>query len=39
MKFTKIISMLLVCCMLLGLAACGAQETPETTAAPLHILS
>ena len=34
MKFTKIISMLLVCCMLLGLAACGAQEAPETTAAP-----
>ena len=34
MKFTKIISMLLVCCMLLGLVACGAQEAPETTAAP-----
>ena len=34
MKFTKIISLLLVCCMLLGLVACGAQEAPETTAAP-----
>ena len=34
MKFTKIISMLLVCCMLLGLVACGAQEAPATTAAP-----
>ena len=33
MKFTKIISMLLVCCMLLGLAACGTQDAPETTAA------
>ena len=34
MKFTKIISLLLVCCMLLGLVACGVQEAPETTAAP-----
>ena len=34
MKFTRIISLLLVCCMLFGLVACGAQETPETTAAP-----
>ena len=34
MKFTKIISMLLVCCMLLGLVACGAQEAPATTAVP-----
>ena len=34
MKFTKIISVLLVCCMLFGLVACGAQEAPETTAAP-----
>ena len=31
MKFTKILSMLLICCMVLGLAACGAQEAPETT--------
>ena len=34
MKLTKIISLLLVCCMLLGLVACGEQEAPETTAAP-----
>ena len=34
MKFTKIISALLVCCMLLSMVACGAQEAPETTAAP-----
>ena len=32
--FTKIISVLLVCCMLFGLVACGAQEAPATTAAP-----
>ena len=31
--FTKMISMLLICCMVLSLAACGAQEAPETTAA------
>ena len=34
MKFTKILSMLLIGCMMLGLVACGAQEAPETTAAP-----
>lgn len=34
MKFTKIMSLLLCTSMLLGLAACGAQEAPETTAAP-----
>ena len=37
MKFTKILSLLLACCLLLGLAACGAKEeaaAPETTAAP-----
>ena len=32
--FAKIISVLLVCCMLFGLVACGAQEAPATTAAP-----
>ena len=32
--FTKIISVLLVCCMLFGLVACGAQGAPATTAAP-----
>ena len=32
--FSKIISVLLVCCMLLGLAACGAQEAPQAPAAP-----
>ena len=31
--FTKMLSMLLICCMVLSLAACGAQEAPETTAA------
>ena len=34
MKFTKIVSMLLIGCMMLGLVACGAQEVPETSAAP-----
>ena len=34
MKFMKILSMLLIGCMMLGLVACGAQEAPETTAAP-----
>lgn len=39
MKFTKIISMLLVACMLMSLVACGTQgsegtEAPETTNAP-----
>ena len=34
MKFTKILSMLLIGCMMLGLVACGTQEAPETTAAP-----
>ena len=33
-SFTKIVSLLLVACMMLGLAACGTQDAPETTAAP-----
>ena len=33
-SFTKIVSLLLVACMMLGLVACGTQNTPETTAAP-----
>ena len=33
-RFTKILSLLLCASLLLGLAACGAQEVPETTAAP-----
>ena len=34
MKFTKILSLLLCVCMVMSMAACGAQEAPETTAAP-----
>lgn len=33
-SFTKIISVLLVACMMLGLVACSVQDAPETTAAP-----
>lgn len=34
MNFTKILSLLLCICMVMSMAACGAQEAPETTAAP-----